>query len=306
MSRLLAIGLGYSAAAVAARLASQGWHVTGTSRSEAGLAAIRVRGYDAVPFSEDTLSPTFTAALAGATHLLLSAPPSRGDEIPALAAHGDDPVLGHPGVTPHSMSSLRWIGYLSTIGVYGDHGGAWVDEDTEPTPISGRSLKRLAAERAWADFGASRGVPVAVMRLSGIYGPRRNALERLKVGTERRIHKPGQVFNRIHVEDIAGAVQAAIARNTGGVFNITDDEPAPPQDIIAYAAELLDIEPRPLTNWDAVEMTPMARSFWLENKRVRNIRMKEVLGYAPAFPTYREGLNAIYAAEPSGLASTTT
>jgi nucleoside-diphosphate-sugar epimerase len=297
MNRLLAIGLGYSAAAVAARLAAKGWHVTGTSRREDGLAAIRARGYEAVPFADDTLHPAFEAALSEATHLLLSAPPSRGDDAPADA---DDPVLGHPALAQavrdaprEVMPRLQWIGYLSTIGVYGDHNGGWVEEDTQEVPVSGRSRKRLLAEREWQSFGASRDTPVAVLRLSGIYGPGRSALARLKAGNERRVYKEGQYFNRIHVDDIAGAVEAAIERNAGGVFNITDDEPAPPQDVIAYAADLLGIEPPPMVDWQSVEMTPMGRSFWLENKRVRNSRMKSVLGYPPLYPTYREGLRSL-------------
>jgi nucleoside-diphosphate-sugar epimerase len=297
MTRLLAIGLGYSARAVAARMPAQDWHVTGTSRREDELAGIRALGYEAVPFSDAPLDPAFVAALREATHLLLSAPPARGDEISSRGAHGDDPVLGHPDLRREMFAGLRWAGYLSTIGVYGDHGGAWVDEETPASPASSRSLKRAAVEAEWQGIGQALGFPVAVMRLSGIYGPGRNALARLKAGTERRLYKPDQVFNRIHVEDIAGAVEASIARSMGGVFNITDDEPAPPQDVIAYAAELLGMEPPPLVRWDSVQMTPMGRSFWLENKRVRNKRMTDVLGYRLRYPTYREGLRALLASE---------
>jgi nucleoside-diphosphate-sugar epimerase len=296
MSRMLAVGLGYSVTAVAERLAGQGWRIAATSRSEAGLSAIRARDYEAVPFSDDAPSPEFKKALAEATHLLLSAPPSRGDEMPARTAQGDDPVLNVlAGLGAEAMQNLKWIGYLSTIGVYGDHGGAWVDETTEPAPNEARSVKRLVAEREWQKTGATLGKPVAILRLSGIYGPGRNAIARLKAGTERRIYKPGQVFNRIHVEDIAGAVEAAIARNIGGVFSVTDDEPAPPQDIISYSAELLGIEPPPMIDWDKADLSPMARSFYLDNRRVRNARMKQVLGVKLRYPTYREGLRALLA-----------
>ncbi len=285
MNSLLAVGLGYSAIAVAERLAPQGWHVTGTARAEEGLAAIRARGYEAIAFSGDAPSALLSAALRESTHLLLSAPPGLSGD-PLLVHHRDELEAA-----PH----LQWIGYLSTIGVYGDHDGAWVDETTPAVPNSDRSRWRLTAEQAWEAFGAARGLPVAVMRLAGIYGPGRNAMARLKAGQERRISKPGQVFNRIHVEDIAGAVEAAIARNAGGIFSITDDEPAPPQDIVAYAAELLGMEPPPLIDWEDADLTPMARSFYMENRRVRNARMKDVLGVTLRYATYREGLRALLA-----------
>jgi nucleoside-diphosphate-sugar epimerase len=283
MNTLLAIGLGYSATAAAARLAPQGWRVVGTARGAEGLPAIRARGYEAVPFDGDAPSPALRDALREATHLLLSAAPDTNG----------DPVLGHHRADLDAAPNLRWVGYLSTIGVYGDHGGGWVDEATPPFPVSERSLWRLHAEQAWEAFGAARGLPVAVFRLSGIYGPGRNAAARLKAGNERRVLKPGQVFNRIHVEDIASAVEAAIARNAGGIFNVTDDEPAPPQDIVAFAAELLGMEPPPLIGWDDASLTPMARSFYEENKRVRNARMKDALGVTLRYPTYREGLRAL-------------
>jgi nucleoside-diphosphate-sugar epimerase len=283
MNTLLAIGLGYSATATAARLAPQGWRIVGTARGAEGLPAIRTRGYEAVPFDGDSPSLALREALREATHLLLSAAPD---------ANGD-PVLGHHRADLDAAPNLRWVGYLSTIGVYGDHGGGWVDEATPPVPVSERSLWRLHAEQAWEAFGAARGLPVAVLRLSGIYGPGRNAAARLKAGNERRVLKPGQVFNRIHVEDIASAVEAVIARNAGGIFNVTDDEPAPPQDIVAFAAELLGMEPPPLIGWDDASLTPMARSFYEENKRVRNARMKDALGVTLRYPTYREGLRAL-------------
>jgi nucleoside-diphosphate-sugar epimerase len=285
MSSLLAVGLGYSAKAAAARLASQGWQIMGTARAEEGLTAIGAQGYRAVAFAGDSPSPALSAALRDVTHLLLSAPPG---------AQGD-PLLIHHRADLAAAPALRWVGYLSTIGVYGDHDGAWVDEDTPATPGSDRSRWRLAAEQAWEAFGASRGVPVAVMRLSGIYGPGRNALARLRAGQERRIVKPGQVFNRIHVDDIASAVEASIARNVGGIFNVTDDEPAPPQEVIAYAAGLLGLEPPASVDWEKADLSPMGRSFYLENKRVRNARLKETLGVALRHPTYREGLRALLA-----------
>jgi nucleoside-diphosphate-sugar epimerase len=285
MNRLLAVGLGYSARAVAAHLAPKGWHIAGTARSEDGLAAIRAQDYEAVPFTGAAPSSAVAAAVANATHLLLSAAPEAGG----------DPLLNHHRTDIAGAPHLRWIGYLSTIGVYGDHSGAWIDEATPAQPASARGQARVAAEQAWLDLAAARGIPAGIFRLSGIYGPGRNALARLKAGSERRIHKPGQVFNRIHVEDIAGAVWASIERQTGGIFNITDDEPAPPEDVIAFGAELLGMEPPPLTEWQRADLSPMGRSFWTENKRVRNARMKEVLGYELRYPTYREGLRGLLA-----------
>jgi nucleoside-diphosphate-sugar epimerase len=286
MTRLLAVGLGYSASAVVARLGPQGWRIAGSARSEAGIATIRAAGNEAVLFSGDAPSPALCTPLREATHLLLSAPPG-ADGDPLLIHHRADLLAA-----PH----LAWIGYFSTVGVYGDHDGAWVDESTPPQPGSARSRSRAAAEQAWQDFAVARGLSLAIFRLSGIYGPRRNALTKLKAGTERRIHKPGQVFNRIHVEDIAGAVEGAIARHAGGIFNVTDDEPAPPEDVIAFAAELLGMEPPPLIDWQDAELSAMGRSFYMENRRVGNVRLKDVLCYALAYPTYREGLRALLAA----------
>jgi nucleoside-diphosphate-sugar epimerase len=284
MKHLLAFGLGYSANAVASRFEAQGWRITGTARGEDGLAGIRARGYEAVPFAGDAPSPALTDALGAATHLLLSAPPS---------AEGDPALIWHRADL--EAAPLQWIGYLSTIGVYGDHGGAWIDETTPAQPLSARSQWRVAAEQAWLGFGSTADIPVAVLRLAGIYGPGRNALMRLKAGAERRVYKPDQVFNRIHVEDIAATVEAAIEQEIGGIFNVTDDEPAPPHEVSAFGAELLGMEPAPLVDWREAEMTPMARSFYEENKRVRNSRIKQALGVELRYPTYREGLSALLA-----------
>ncbi len=283
MNRLLTVGLGYSARAVARRLERGRWHIAGTARSEEGLRAIRASGYEAVPFSGKTPSPALSDALRETTHLLLSAPPT---------ANGDPLLLHHGGDLVDALH-LRWIGYLSTTGVYGDHGGGWVDETTPPRPIFDRSQWRVAAEAAWQDLAARRRLPAAVFRLAGIYGPGRNALEKLRAGQQQRIHKPGQVFTRIHVEDIAGAVEAAIRRDASGIFNISDDEPTPPQDVITFAAELLGMEPPPLIDWEEAQLSPMARSFYMENRRVRNAKMKDVLGVKLLYPTYREGLRAL-------------
>jgi dTDP-4-dehydrorhamnose reductase len=321
MNTLLAIGLGYSAKEIAARLTSSplpvgevgaprrvrgleagsndggpspqpspdgrgsnNWRIIGTSRNAEGVAAIEALGHDAVLFNGNAPSPALTQAIAEATHLLHSAPPS---------ADGD-PLLIHHEADLTAAPHLKWIGYLSTIGVYGDTGGAWVDETTPPNPGSERSRQRWAAEQAWMEFAVRRDVTLQIFRLAGIYGPGRNALERLREGREKRIDKPDQVFNRIHRDDIAATVLAGIraGRTATGVFNVTDDEPAPPQDVVTYAAELLGVEPPPLIPWGEAQkdMTPMARSFYSETKRVLNSRIKDTLGVKLAYPTYREGL----------------
>ena len=190
--------------------------------------------------------------------------------------------------------ALRWIGYLSTVGVYGDHGGAWVDETTPLAPASRRSRERCEAEAAWQAFADARGVPLAILRLSGIYGPGRSPFDKLRAGTARRLVKPGQVFNRIHVHDIAGALIHLAASRTGGVFNVTDDEPAPPQDVVAHAARLGGFPLPPAIDFATADLTPMARSFYGENKRVSNSKLKQS-GYAMIFPTFREGLAALNA-----------
>lgn len=285
MTVLLCIGLGYSAKSVASRLHPQGWRIIGTARDEAGIAAIGALGYEAVPFA----GKAATAAIAAATHVLVSAPPDAAS----------DPVLRHHAGDLARAPGLVWVGYLSTVGVYGDHGGDWVDETTPPCPVSERSRWRLAAEEEWARFASAHGITLQTFRLAGIYGPDRSALTR--AGRERSILKPGQVFNRIHVGDIASVIEAGIhAGEAGaGIFNVTDDEPAPPQVVNAFAAELLGVAPPPLVPWAEAEagLSPMARSFYAENKRVRNARMKGVLGVRLSYPTYREGLCALAKAD---------
>lgn len=283
MTHLLAVGLGYSAKRVASRLAAEGWRITGSSRSATGTERIRGHGYAAVAFDGTGASPSLADAIADATHLLVSAAPD---------AHGDPLLRWHAGDIAASRR-LTWIGYLSTVGVYGDHGGAWVDETTPPTPISERGQRRVEAERSWLALDTGRRA-VQVYRLAGIYGPGQNQVEAVKRGEARRIIKPGQVFNRIHVDDIAGAVIAGLRTATArGVFNIADDLPAPPEDVIDYAASLLGVAPPPAVPFSEAEMSPMARSFYSEVKRVGNARAKRELGWQLQHPTYREGLAAL-------------
>ena len=231
--------------------------------------------------------------LIQADALLVSIPPG---------GHGD-PVLAHFVRDIAGAANLHTIVYLSTIGVYGDHGGAWVDEDTLPVPRSARSIERLKTENDWLALGSESGKAVHILRLAGIYGPGQNALENLRAGTARRLIKPGQVFNRIHVEDIARAIAAAFRHPVGGVWNVGDDEPAPPQDVIAFAAGLLGLPVPPGQDFATAELSAMARSFYSENKRVSNKRLREVLGVELAYPTYREGIGALAGEmdrEPSG------
>ncbi len=279
MSTLVCIGLGYTAQVFAARVASQGWRVIGTAKSADGAARITSLGYEALPFDGAASSDALRTALASATHVLVSAPPD---------AAGDPLLRHHAGDLPRSLS---WIGYLSTVGVYGDHGGAWIDETTAPKPASTRSIWRLAAEQAWLDLAARTGIRTEIFRLAGIYGPGRGPLQSVRNGNARAIIKPGQVFNRIHVEDIANVLAASIARPPShAIFNVTDDEPAPPQDVLFHAAALLELPPPPTIDFATADLTPMARSFYSECKRVSNARMKQALGVTLSFPTYRDGL----------------
>lgn len=284
MAGLLCLGMGFCAEALASRLKTQGWEIVGTARSEARIAELAARGFRAV-----TLDRINETGILSATplHVLVSAPPDdRGD--PALHACGD--------ALASVSSRVAWVGYLSTTGVYGDHAGGWVDEDTPTAPQSERARRRIDAEEAWLSWGRANGVAVHVFRLAGIYGPGRNQLVSLREGTARRIDKPGQVFSRIHVDDIAEVLLTSIrAPRAGRIYNVCDDEPAPPQEVVAYAATLLGMEPPPLEAYEQVrsKLSPMAASFYQESKRVSNRRIRHELGVRLAYPTYREGLSAL-------------
>ena len=283
--KLLALGLGYSAQAALRRLMPDA--AIGTTRSAGKAAALAsladMHLFDGSRQSAEALKP----ALTGVTHVLVSIAPAEGPD-------GGDRVLP---VLAEALAaeSPAAVAYLSTVGVYGDHDGAWVDEESECRPQSARSVARVRAERQWLDFGARSGVPVAVLRLSGIYGPGRNAFVNLAEGSARRLVKPGQVFNRIHVEDIAAAVERAFATGASGLFNITDDEPAPPQDVVAYAAGLMGVPPPPEQDFATADLSPMARSFYGENKSVANGKSKSVLGLAYAWPDYRTAFARMWA-----------
>ena len=289
MPTLFCFGLGYSARHLAAKLEEEGWHIAGTARSDDGVERIHDLGYTGFIF--DGLSPSKGAgpsqgagpAVRRASHVLISAPPD-ADGDPVLRHHGDD----------IAQSNAEWVGYLSTIGVYGDHGGGWVDETTPATPSSERSRRRALAEQQWLDFAKASGKRVEIFRLAGIYGPGSSAIDGLKAGTTRSVVKKDQVFNRIHVEDIARTLIAAFSRpHLHAIYNVTDDEPAPPQDVNAYAAQLLNLPPPNEIAYEEAQLSEMGRSFYSENKRVHNDRIKNDLGVKLAFPTYREGLAAI-------------
>jgi nucleoside-diphosphate-sugar epimerase len=285
MGTLVCLGLGYCARHYVAAFGKRFDRVIGSARAPDKATAPHA---DILVFDGHTASRELIARVEESAALLISAPPGEGGD-PVLARLADAIARGR----------ARTIVYLSTVGVYGDTAGAWVDEASDARPRAPRGAARLAAEAAWRRLGADAGKRVAVLRLAGIYGPGRNALVTLADGTARRIVKPGQVFNRIHVTDIAQAIDACFAQGSAGVFNLADDEPAPPQDVIAFAAELLGKAPPPEIPFDEARpaMSAMAQSFYGENRRVRNVKLKQTLGVRLAYPTYREGLRALFGGE---------
>ncbi len=286
MPRLFCFGLGYSALRIAERLLGEGWAVAGTCRSPAKLAGLAGRGIEAHLF--DRSHPVDAAALAGTTHLLSSVPPD-ADGDPVLDVHGAE-IAALPG--------LAWAGYLSSTSVYGDTGGEWVDESAPLNPADDHARSRQAAEEGWLSLFRTRGVPVHLFRLSAIYGPGRSAVDQVRAGRARRLHKPGQVFNRIHVEDIARTVRASMDRpDPGAAYNLADDHPTPGAEVVEYACTLLGVEPPPLVPVEEAGLSPTALGFWAASRRVANRRIKEELGVTLAYPSYREGLAAQVASE---------
>jgi nucleoside-diphosphate-sugar epimerase len=274
--QLFIFGVGYAGRCIARQAMTAGWQVAGSATTDA-----KARELSSAGIAAEVIRQAPIRALDSASHVLCTVPPTEAGD-PVLPACSE--------CRPH------WLGYLSTTGVYGDTAGAWVDETAVPAPGQPRSRWRLAAEQAWRQLGQRQGFAVDVFRLPAIYGPGRSALEQVKAGTARAVDKPGQVFSRIHVEDLARAVLAAMQRPSGSgtIYNITDDEPAPQPEVIAYAAKLLGREPPRVIPWSeaAPGMSEMARSFYAENRRVRNDRMKSELGVTLRYPTYREGLKA--------------
>ena len=284
MPRLFCFGLGYSALALARRLGPRGFAIAGTVRTEDKAELLRAQGIDVYLFDRGRPLADPEGALAGTTHLLSSVPPDEAG----------DAVVDHHGALLAEVSGLLWAGYLSTTGVYGDRGGDWIDEGAAIAPTGLRGQRRAAAEAAWAALG----LPLHIFRLAGIYGPGRNAIAQLRAGRAQAVVKPGQVFSRIHVEDIAAVVEASIARpRPDAAYNVCDDEPAPPWEVIEFAADLAGLPRPPRIAFEDAEMSAMARSFWAESKRVSNRRLHEELGVTLAYPTYREGLRALLAGE---------
>jgi nucleoside-diphosphate-sugar epimerase len=285
--RLFVFGLGYSALVLARRLKARGWTVTGTCQSEDKRQALAAEGINA-QFFDGSRPLADLAALKSATYVLSSVPPDGAR----------DPVLAHHAAELGTSPDLKWIGYLSTTGVYGDCGGEWVTENAGLHPTGARGRARVAAEQAWLDLGRV-GQKVHVFRLAGIYGPGRSALDTVRSGRAKRVVKPGQVFSRIHVDDIAAVLEASMLRpNAGAIYNVCDDDPAPPQDVIAYACALLGVDAPPEIPFAeaAPEMSAMARSFYDDNKRVANRRIQDELGVKFVYPDYRSGLKALLAA----------
>jgi len=278
MKHLFCFGLGYSALTLAKQLLSHGWRVSGTCRTSEKCERLRSIGITAYIFDND-LPLQEIWDLESVTHILHSIPPNEAGD-PVIINHLEDLKI---------LPNLEWFGYLSTTGVYGNHNGAWVDEEIPITPPQGRNMRRAEAEEAWL----ASGLPVQIFRLSGIYGKGRSVIEELKAGKAHRVYKEGQVFSRIHVEDIAQIVLASINNpNPGRVYNCADDEPVPQTEVVEYAAGLLGVDPPPLVNFADAELSEMAKSFWANNRRINNARIKNELNVQLKYPTYREGLTS--------------
>lgn len=280
--RLFCFGLGYTTLALARALMADGWQVAGTTRSADKRTRLTEEGIEAHLFERDRPLEDAAHTLASATHVVVSIAPDEAG----------DPVLRHHVRDLAGLESLRWAGYLSTTGVYGNRDGAWVDEGERVDPSMPRTRRRVTAEGGWL----ASGLPVHVFRLAGIYGPGRSALDAVRAGTARRIVKPGQVFGRVHVDDIVQVLRASIERpHPCAIYNVADDEPAPPQDVVSFACELLGTEPPPEIPFEQAELSPMAKSFYEDDRRIDNTRIKHELGVQLLYPSYREGLSALLA-----------
>tara|TARA_R110002050_G_scaffold98371_6_gene204494 strand:+ start:3440 stop:4369 length:930 start_codon:yes stop_codon:yes gene_type:complete len=288
--RLFCFGLGFSAQALIRHLRIADWYSGGTARDPEKVTALSTEGIDAVVWDGGVLSDAALNRIQAATHILISTPPSEAGD-PAFAA-------AHQLIA--EKSDIQWLGYLSTTGVYGDTGGAHVDETAQLNPSSPRSQRRVDAEAQWMSLFHDYGIPVHVFRLAGIYGSGRSPFDQIRGRQAKRINKPGHAFSRIHVDDIARVLAKSIANpKPGAVYNVCDDEPAPPAEVTAYACGLLGVEPPPLEEFEIVKerMSPMALSFWNDNRRVDNWKIREELGVKLAYPDYRSGLNAVLAEE---------
>ncbi len=284
MTNTFIFGAGFSGLEIGRQLCAAGHIVAGTTRTADKFDRLAAQGIEPLVFDGVNLNPEVMFRLQTVTHLVMSIGPDDGGD-PLL------PVLA--GKLRSVLTNLQWIGYLSTVGVYGDHDGGWVDETTVCKPVSRRSVQRLEAEQAWQEFATHAEVPLAILRLSGIYGPGRNTFVNLAKGTAKRIIKPNQVFNRIHVNDIARAVLHLSSKNTGGFFNVTDNEPAPPQDVVSYVANLMGVKPPEEIAYNDAKMSPMARSFYGEVKKVSNAKLRGS-GFEFNFPDYRISMDAMW------------
>lgn len=281
---VMIFGAGYSGKAIANALKPEAASLSGTTRSKDKFASLAAAGMTPFLFDGVHLNDELITAMGNVTHLVQSVAPGK-DGDPLLALLGGD--------LKKFLPNLTWVAYLSTVGVYGDHHGAWVDETTPCRPVSARSVERVAAEAAWTEAAQKANVPLSILRLSGIYGPGRNAFMNFEKGTARRLVKKDQVFNRIRVEDIGAALAFLARKNERGIFNVTDDEPCPPQDVVSFAATLMGVEPPPEQAFETADLTPMARSFYGENKRVSNARIRD-LGFDFRFPEYRLSLKQLW------------
>ena len=283
----LFFGLGFSSTAAAMRMLTSGQYdrIGGTVRTPEKAERLIGRGIAAHVFDGTAPGATLAPDLRAASHVILSiAPGAEGD--PALVQHRAD---------LDAATNLEWLCYYSTVGVYGDFGGAWIDETAPLVPRNERSDRRVLAEQAWREYAQARGLPLTILRLAGIYGPGRSTFDKLADGSAKRVIKPGQVFNRIHVEDIARVTELAALARLDGTYNLADDEPAPPQDLVTHAAAMMGVTPPPEIDFATAELNPMQRSFYADNKRVSNAAIKQALGIELLYPNYRDGLAAIYA-----------
>lgn len=283
-------GLGYSSLAAARHMQDIGGFSTimGTVRTPEKAAALHELGLGALLFDGTQASAAVSAVLrSGISHVVASIAPD---------ADGD-PVLRHHRADLDAAADLDWLCYYSTVGVYGDFGGQWINESAALDPRNARSQWRVQAEQQWRDYASARGVPLLILRLAGIYGPGRSTFDKLRDGTARRVVKEGQVFNRIHVEDIGRVTALAARQRLAGTYNLADDLPAPPQDLVTHGASLLGMEPPPEVPFEKAEFSPMQRSFYADNKRVSNAAIKTALGIELLYPDYHAGLAAILKAE---------
>lgn len=289
LKKLFCFGYGYTSDYIGHELSQRGdWLLSGTTRDRDKQAALRARGIDAHIFDYEhpLVDPLYI--LQGTTHLLISTPPDdQGD--PAFLIHADD-ILKIP--------SIEWVGYLSTTGVYGDRDGAWVDEKSEIRPTTKRGSRRAKAEDQWLSLLKTDKLPVHIFRLAGIYGPGRSALDSVRAGVARRINKPGHAFGRIHVEDIVQVITASFNNpKPGEIYNVTDGNPVPSHEVIAYACELLGRSPPPIVDFESADLAPITRSFYMDNRRVHNEKIKNDLGIKLKYENYQRGLEGCRDAE---------